>query len=409
MKLLFVHQKLGEFGGAEVNIRLSAGELAARGHELGLLYSESTGRDERRWRQTFAQCFHLPNAGDAESVRGALRRFAPELIYLHHVADLVVLQTLLDSGIPVVRMVHDHALYCMRSYKYDYLTRRICTRAFSPFCLFPCLASVGRGRPGRFPFKWVSYAAKKREIALNQRCQRFVVYSDYLKKELVRNRFEPARIDICVPLWPDKDSVLASSFSPRNLILFAGQLIRGKGVDVLLRALAGVKTHFECEIFGDGGHRRHCERLCARLGLSQRVRFRGYVLPADLAKYYAEASVFVMGSLWPEPFGMAGPEAMRHHLPVVAFDAGGIREWLTDGENGFLIPWKNTQLFAARLEQLLRDKELARRLGRQAFATVQQYDCCRQIDRLEQIFHKVAHSAAAGPGAKALTPSSAFL
>jgi glycosyltransferase involved in cell wall biosynthesis len=64
---------------------------------------------------------------------------------------------------------------------------------------------------------------------------------------------------------------------------------------------------------------------------------------------------------------------------------------LTDGENGYLIPWKNTQLFAARLEQLLRDKDLARRLGSHAFDTVQRYDCCQQIDFLEQIFHKVAH------------------
>lgn len=389
MKLLFVHQKLGEFGGAEANIRLSAGELRNRGYRLGLLYRESTGRNEDQWRQTFEDCFQAPASADAEFVRLVLQRFQPDLVYLHHVADLKVLQTLLDSGLPVVRMVHDHALYCMRGYKYDYLTRRICHRPLSPFCLFPCLASIGRNPSGTLPFKWVSYSEKKKEIALNQRCHRLVVYSDYLKKELVRNGFEAEKIDVCVPLWAGSEQVQASSFGPRNLILFAGQLIRGKGVDVLLQALARVRTHFECEIFGDGSHRRHCEQLCARLGLRHRVNFRGYVLPAELLKFYGEASVFVMGSLWPEPFGMAGPEAMRHSLPVVAFDAGGIREWLTDGENGYLIPWKNVDLFAARLEQLLRDKELARRLGRHGFETVRRYDCCRQIDRLEQVFQSL--------------------
>jgi glycosyltransferase involved in cell wall biosynthesis len=99
--------------------------------------------------------------------------------------------------------------------------------------------------------------------------------------------------------------------------------------------------------------------------------------------------MFVMGSLWPEPFGMAGPEAMRYGLPVVAFDAGGIREWLTDGENGYLIPWKNVDLFAARLEQLLRDKALALRLGQSALETVQRYDSARQIDRLEHVIQTV--------------------
>jgi glycosyltransferase involved in cell wall biosynthesis len=284
-------------------------------------------------------------------------------------------------------MVHDHALYCMRGYKYNYFTRRICTRAFSPFCVFPCLASVGRNHDGGFPLKWVSYSAKKREIALNQRCDHLIVYSEYLKQELVRNGFAPDKIDVCVPIrvWAEADRI--STFHSRNLILFAGQLIRGKGVDALLCALAKVKTHFECAILGDGSHRRSCERLCAKLRLNDRVRFHGYVLPSELATFYHEASVFIMGSLWPEPFGMAGPEAMRYGLPVVAFDAGGIREWLTDGENGFLIPWKNIDLFAARLDQLLKDKAAARRIGRCAFETVQRYDSGRQIAHLERIFH----------------------
>ena len=391
MKLLFVHQKLGEFGGAEANLRLSAVELRSRGYELGLLYHERTGRNEALWRDTFCECFELPAPEDTAFVHSVLQQFAPDLVYLHQPPSLELLETILNSGLPVVRMVHDHGLYCMRQYKYDYLTRRICTRPLSPFCLFPCLAFLGRNPSGGFPIRWVSYAAKKREIALNQRCHRFVVYSQYLKQELVRNGFDPHKIELCVPLWLDSDQVVHSNFGPRNLILFAGQLIRGKGLDVLLHALAKVRTHFECEIFGDGGHRRHCEQLSRRLGLENRVRFRGYVLPAELAECYREASIFVMGSLWPEPFGMAGPEAMRHSLPVVAFDAGGIREWLTDGENGYLVPWKNAELFAARLEQLLHDKELARRLGRRGFETVQKYDCCRQVDRLEQVFQNVVH------------------
>lgn len=386
MKLLFVHQKLGEFGGAEANIRLCAGELKNQGYTLGLLHSESTGRNEEEWRGLFPNCFTLSTKAGREFTRMVLQEFNPEIIYLHNLSDLDVLETLLQSGVPVVRMVHDHALYCMRGYKYNYFTRRICTRPFSPFCLFPCLASIGKNPSGAFPLKWVSYTAKKREIALNKKCHRLIVYSEYLKQELIRNGFVSDKIDVCVPIRVWNDEAGLSSFNSRNLILFAGQLIRGKGVDVLLQALARVRTHFECAILGEGNHRRQCERLCARLGLCDRVRFEGYVLPAELGGYYREASVFVMGSLWPEPFGMAGPEAMRYGLPVIAFDAGGIREWLTDGENGYLIPWKNVDLFAARLDQLLRDKPLAQRIGRNAFEIVQRYDSARQIVHLQRIF-----------------------
>ena len=396
MKLLFVHQKLGDFGGAEVNIRLCADELKSRGYQLALLHEENTGRNEAGWQDCFQQSFCLPEDSRPDFVRKVLATFDPQLIYLHNLSDLDTLETLLNSGIQVVRMVHDHSLYCMRSYKYNYFTRGICTRPFSPFCVFPCLASVARNHQGGFPLKWVSYTDKRREIELNKRCHRLVVYSDYLKQELVRNGFEAEKIHLCIPIRIQTDETMTSSFSERNLILFAGQLIRGKGVDVLLHALAKVRTHYECAIFGDGSHRTACERLSSKLGLNRHVSFHGYVHPNDLTRFYGEASIFVMGSLWPEPFGMAGPEAMRYGLPVIAFDAGGIREWLTDGENGFLVAWKNVDLFAARLEQLLRDKNLARKLGTCAFETVQRYDSARQIDRLERLFqHAVEHANAA--------------
>jgi len=393
MKLLFVHQHLGDFGGAEVNIRISAKELKSRGYRLTLLYQESTGRNEAEWRDCFSEVICLRKCLRAEFIRTMVGTLDPALIYLHNLSDLETLEALLNCGKPVLRMVHDHALYCMRGYKYNYFTRVICTRPFSPFCLFPCLASVARNRDGRFPLKWVSYAEKKREIALSKRCDQLVVYSDYLKQELVRNGFDSDKIAVCVPICTQPPGSVAGTFDQRNLILFAGQLIRGKGVDVVLRALAKVRTHYECAIFGDGSHRKACQRLAHKLGINDRVKFHGYVLPAELPEYYRDATVFVMGSLWPEPFGMAGPEAMRYGLPVIAFDAGGIREWLTDGVNGYLIAWKNVDLFAARLEQLLRDKELARRLGQSALETIQRYDCGRQIDGLEHLMQNLMRTS----------------
>jgi glycosyltransferase involved in cell wall biosynthesis len=98
--------------------------------------------------------------------------------------------------------------------------------------------------------------------------------------------------------------------------------------------------------------------------LKDRVKFHGFVARDELKHFYQQASLLAVSSVWPEPFGLVGREAMCHALPVVGFDAGGIREWLFDGENGFLVPWMDTDAFAARMEQLLRDKELARKLGR---------------------------------------------
>jgi glycosyltransferase involved in cell wall biosynthesis len=219
-----------------------------------------------------------------------------------------------------------------------------------------------------------------------------IVYSEYSKAELARNGFDPGTIHLHVPIrcWEGDGPV--SSFSARNLILFAGQIIRGKGVDVLVKALSKLTVPFECLILGDGSHRPHCEELCRKLGLQDRVKFAGYVPHDQMREFYLDASVFAMPSVWPEPFGMAGPEAMRYGLPVVAFDAGGIREWLHDGENGLLAPWMDARAFAARLQLLLGDKTLGRRLGRRGMDNVNRvYDSRAQTSHLEHLFRELSN------------------
>jgi len=173
--------------------------------------------------------------------------------------------------------------------------------------------------------------------------------------------------------------------------VYAGQLIRGKGVDVLLESLAKVQEVFECIILGDGNHRARCEELSKRLGLADRVKFVGFVPQALLAEYYREASIALMSSLWPEPFGAVGLEAMRYGLPVVAFDAGAIREWLLDGWNGFLVPWMDRTRYAGAIEELLRDKALARKMGEHGRQWVgERFGFPKYITGLEKLFARVA-------------------
>jgi glycosyltransferase involved in cell wall biosynthesis len=304
--------------------------------------------------------------------------------------DLGVLQALVASGRPLVRMVHDHDIYCMRSYKYNYFTREICTRAASPYCIFPCLASVVRNTGGGFPLKLVSYADKKREIALNQRFDRMVVVTTYMRDELINNGFDPARIEIHAPVPREGDPNLRSTFSDRNLIIYAGQIIRGKGVDVLLEALARVKTNFECIILGDGNQKAECEALSRKLGLQDRVHFKGFVPQEELKQYYRECSVVALSSVWAEPIATIGLEVMRYALPVVAFDAGGIKDWLLDGQNGYLVPWMDRDAFAGRIDILLQDKALARKMGEAGLQLVsERYNFAEYIESLEEMFELV--------------------
>ena len=397
MKILFVHESFGAFGGAETNVLATATELKERGHTVGILHGPHTGKGEAAWLNTFQHRFPFGREnGSATGLAVTVReRFQPDVIYVHKLSDLEVLEQLLDSDTPIIRMVHDHDLYCMRSYKYNYFTRHICKRALSPFCILPCGASITRNHGGAFPLKWVSYNAKLRELELNRKFHRLIVATQFMKDELLRNRFDSTKIEIHAPVPPKGDASCGSSFSDKNYIVYAGQIIRGKGVDVLLESLAQVRTPFTCFIFGDGDHRKYCEQLSHELGLADRVFFKGYVSPDEITKFYREGSVAVVSSVWPEPFGAVGLEAMRFGLPVVAFDAGGIREWLINGHNGFLVPWMDRAAFAARVEELLGNKALARQMGERGRQLVaEQYEFSDYISGLENLFERAVEQPA---------------
>ena len=350
-RILFVHDRFGAFAGAESNILASAQGLNERGYETAILHGPSTGQSENTWQAAFSRHFPLPATGSSRAdILTSIKTFDPDVIYLHNVANLDALSSLVDSQVPIARMVHDHNLYCLRSYKYNYFTRQICERALSPYCLFPCGAFVNRDHSGGFPLKWSSYSAKHRELDLNRQFHRLLVATSFMKDELLRNNFAAERIEIHPPVPRGREAATKSNFSNRNLIIYSGQITRGKGVDVLLRALAQVTEPFECLIFGDGNYRAHCEALGHELGISDHVHFKGYVSPDSIAQHYQECSVVAVSSVWPEPFGAVGLEGMRHGLPVVAFDAGGIKEWLLDGINGFLVPWMNHQLYGRRID-----------------------------------------------------------
>jgi glycosyltransferase involved in cell wall biosynthesis len=399
MRLLFVHDRFGAMAGAEVNLQLTAAELKNRGHIIAILHGPSTGKGELKWRELFNERFALTTGNNISVTREALGAFEPDAVYVHKISDRNVLDTLVQSEVPVVRMVHDHDLYCMRSYKYFPLTRTVCTRAAGWRCIFPCGAVLARNRSGGFPLKWVSYRERKIEIGLNRQFERIIVATDYMRQELLRNGFDGKRIEVHSPVPRAGDALKAASFSDRNLIIYSGQIIRGKGVDVLLESLGRVRAPFECLIFGEGNHREYCEQLSDKLGLAARVHFKGYVPPGELECFYAEASLAVVSSVWPEPFGAVGLEAMRHGLPVVAFDAGGINEWLFHDENGFLVPWMDQVEFAARIDQLLTNKALARQLGARGKQVAgERFGFEEYISGLEDMFSRVTRE----PGKLAL-------
>jgi glycosyltransferase involved in cell wall biosynthesis len=119
----------------------------------------------------------------------------------------------------------------------------------------------------------------------------------------------------------------------------------------------------EFVICGDGWRLASMRGLAKRLGVQRRVDFRGWVGAQELAQELANASVVVVPSLWPEPFGLVGIEALAAGRPVIASATGGIGEWLQDGVTGLSVRPGDAGELALALEELLADPARQQAMG----------------------------------------------
>lgn len=399
-RLLFIHEKLGRMAGAEQHIAVTAPFLKET-FDLYLAYQAKTGKDEAAFGSLFNNTFQMTFEGDERSVQQALNQILdevkPNLVYLHKCLSAPMIEAVLARHIPIVRMVHDHEVYCMRTYKYFPWSRRICHKKAGPCCLFPCLASLQRDRKkGEYGVKYVSYNKQQRLIAADQQISASFVVTTYMRDELILQGYPKERIFIFPPTPRNLvGQPPEPTFSSENIIVFAGQIIRGKGLDCLIRALALVKTPFKLIALGDGSHKPYCESLINSLNLKDRIVFPGFVPHETMQEYYRQATLAAVPSVWPEPIATWGLEVMRYGLPVVGFDAGGISDWLKDGETGYLIPWMDIGKMAERIEYLLNHKDEARRLGQNAQRFIRShYDFDEYIVRLGNKLLELATMAA---------------
>jgi glycosyltransferase involved in cell wall biosynthesis len=173
------------------------------------------------------------------------------------------------------------------------------------------------------------------------------------------------------------------------MIISVGRVVREKGMDYLLQAFASLKQKAKIVIIGDGPSLNELKSLAQRLGILPNVSFPGWLPTHELKSYYRKCSMVVVPSTWPEPFGMVGIEAMSYGKPVLAFDVGGISEWLKHEETGFLVKPKDTVALAERMSFLLERPGLARSIGnkgREAVAV--RFVPSAHVDQLLSVFHQ---------------------
>jgi glycosyltransferase involved in cell wall biosynthesis len=382
LRILFINENYGLHGGVEQNILDAAKGLGACAHKCYLAYGSATKHGTEAFDAAFhGTCAITELGADGLRLEQLLSELEPDVVFFHKTGELS-LRAIPEGRFRRVQMVHDHDLSCPRRHKYSPFTGKVCDKAAGWRCYFEG-AFLARDPDKRFGFRYESIGQKLKRLHALERADCILVGSHFMKDELAQNGLAVEKIQVLAPAVTNRRTT-PSPVPSTPRILFVGQLIRGKGVDLLLQALSQLMVPFEATLAGTGNAEDELKRLAGELGLGERVRFAGFLSRKELAALYDRARSVVVPSRWPEPFGMVGLEAMWHGRPVVGFDVGGIADWLQHGATGLLVAAGDTGALARAMERVLSDLLLARFLGNEGYRRVTtQFDFDRYLSQLE--------------------------
>lgn len=171
----------------------------------------------------------------------------------------------------------------------------------------------------------------------------------------------------------------------KKYMIGIGMLVPRKGFDTFIKALAKLDDGVHGIIIGSGPELGRLKSLAQDLGVAQRLHLVGYVSDEKKWQYLSHADVFVLSSIH-EGFGIVLQEAMQVGLPIVATNYGGQTDFITDGENGFLVPVSDEKSLADKVSQILNSKEIALRMKSNNLETIKKFS--NEVF-IKELFHSV--------------------
>lgn len=237
-------------------------------------------------------------------------------------------------------------------------------------------------------------------------CQHIVVPSESIKAILTET-YGVTRGITAVPTGIDVASYQqaeAGDVRQRNgwaeadiLLISVGRLAKEKNFETLITAVAPVikeNSKVRLAILGEGEERHGLEHLAKSLGVAERVNLVGTVPFKEVPNYLKAADIFCFASVT-ETQGLVTLEAMAAGLPVVAVDATGTSDVVTDGAEGLLTA-NDPEAITQALRRVLADEALRGKLAEAAAHKADQFDIKKQAKRLMQVYEEAIEAKKAG-------------
>jgi glycosyltransferase involved in cell wall biosynthesis len=166
--------------------------------------------------------------------------------------------------------------------------------------------------------------------------------------------------DIFCPCAVEQDARKARPYT----LAYIGRLKHEKGVDVLLRAVAGLQGDWRVRVLGAGPEKEHLQQLATQLRIAERVQFDAPIPSTQMPDYYRQLDLCVLPSRrapnWMEQFGRVLIEAMASGVPVIGSDSGDIPNVI--GDAGLIFPEEDAEALRAQIERVRCDAPLQAQL-----------------------------------------------
>ena len=421
MRIAVVNWSRRRVGGVETYLSTIIPELSRAGHEIAFWHEV----DEPVERAEIGLPDNAPawcvSAMGAERALAVLLDWRPDVIYAHKLSDPDLERKVLGLA-PSVFFAHDYNGTCISGTKtFKYPIVQPCNRRFGWQCLAHYFPHRCGGLSPITMFKL--YGVQSKRLENLRHYDAIVTHSDHMLSELIKHGLSPKsayNFPYYVPSAQTngKPQHVSSLFEPRTSLtaeaatrqseppetratnelnlLFSGRMEYLKGGHVFVEALPLVADALALPLHvtfaGDGRERPSLQRRAERIRSDQlNIEFVGWVERRRIETLLGNCDLLVVPSLWPEPFGLVGPEAGHFGVPVAAFDVGGIHDWLLDGVNGYLASGSppTSQGLAGAIINCLRDPAVHARLRTGAVEVAQQFNIKNHLTALLDVFTNV--------------------
>lgn len=176
----------------------------------------------------------------------------------------------------------------------------------------------------------------------------------------------------------------------KPIVLYVGRVDPEKSISNVVTAFAGVLDEVPeavLAIVGDGTDRRHLMELTQALGIEKSVRFLGRVYPPEIMDIYRAGTLFATASET-ETQGIVLIEAAATGLPLVAVDAGAVRELCQHKKNGILCHPGEIEEMTDAMVKILKNDDVRKKYGEHSIMVAKQHDLNRTLRRFTEIYEE---------------------